>query len=126
MIEAIDKGYPQMEIAEASARFQREFEDGVRKIVGVNCHGGKDKVEIPTLKIDPSIEHDQKERLLEFKKARDQKVVADGLARLKESCANSTNVMDLLVEIVDQGVTVGEVSDCFREVFGVYSDPGFI
>jgi len=126
MIEAIDKGYPQMEIAEASSRFQREFESGIRKVVGVNCYGGEENVEIPTLKIDASIEEDQRKRLAKFKSDRNQKDVKEGLERLKKCCAEQQNVMDVLVDIVDQGVTVGEVSDCFREVFGVYSDPGFI
>jgi len=126
MIEAIDKGYPQMEIAEASSRFQRELENGIRKVVGVNCYGGEESVEIPTLKIDASIEADQQKRLAKFKSERSSKDVKEGLERLKKCCADQENVMDVLVDIVDKGVTVGEVSDCFREVFGVYSDPGFI
>ncbi len=126
MIEAIDKGYPQMEIAEASAIFQRELEKGERRIVGVNCYGSDEEVAIPTLKIGKAIEDDQKARLKSFKEKRDQKLVEESLTKLRKSCSEQLNVMDVLVDAVDVGVTVGEVSDCFREVFGTYSDPGFI
>ena len=81
---------------------------------------------IPTLKIHPEIETTQKARLKAFKNKRSQVEVSNALGSLRLACQTEANIMPVLVDGVDRGVTLGEVSDIFREVFGVYRDPGLI
>lgn len=124
MLKAIELGYPQKEISEASAHFQRQVESGERVIVGVNQYQSDEKTSIPTLKIDPALEQEQVERLRAFKAARNADRIKAHLDALTQACKEASNVMPVLIEAVDDGVTVGEVSDVFRNVFGVYTDPG--
>jgi methylmalonyl-CoA mutase N-terminal domain/subunit len=62
--------------------------------------------------------------LLHFKASRDQQRHAESLARLEERCRSGANIMEPLIDAVDNGVTLGEVSDLFRSAFGEYRDPG--
>ena len=126
MLKAIENGFPQKEIAEAAYQFQKEFESGERAIVGVNKYQEEENISIPILKIDPDIEKNQKDRLAAFKEKRNKEEVANHLAGLTQSCREGKNIMPLLVDAVDVGVTLGEVSDVYRDVFGVYTDPGLI
>ena len=127
MLKAIDVGFPQKEIAESAYLFQQQVEQGERVIVGVNDFVDEgEEVQIPLHKVDPEVERDQIARILAFKKSRDKEAHARQLARVKQVCESDDNIMPVLVDAVDQGVTLGEVSDVFREVFGVYTDPGDI
>ena len=126
MLKAIDNGYPQKEIASAAYLFQQQVERGERVIVGVNRYVDDAEVQIPTLKIEHQTETDQIERLKRFKAARDARNVADSLEKLRAACRTDQNVMPVLIDAVDAGVTVGEVSEIYREVFGIYTDPGLI
>lgn len=127
MLPAIEHGFPQKEIAESAYRFQCDLEQGRRTIVGVNCYvDDSSAVGIPTLKIEPEIERVQRERLAEFRKARDNEGVRTHLLRLKDACRSGENIMPVLIEAVDTGATLGEVSDVYREIFGVYRDPGLL
>ncbi len=127
MLRAIDNGFPQSEIAEASYHYQTQLEAGEQVIVGVNKFVDEEEgaPSIPTLKIDANIEEEQISRVKAFKEARDQKKVNEQLKLIKKACQEETNIMQVLVESVDIGITVGEVSDIYRDVFGIYTDPGF-
>src|SRR5450432_1913260 len=72
MVEAVKRGFPQGEIADAAFRFQQEVESGVRKVVGVNCYTDGDDAETATLKIDPAFEIDQVQRIREVRERRDR------------------------------------------------------
>jgi len=126
MIRAIELGYPQNEISQSAYLFQRAFDAKSRVIVGVNRYREEGERPIPTLKIDHTVEKEQKERVIAFKAKRDAAAVTDSLAKLRAVCRDGTNLMPALIEAVDRGVSLGEVSDVFREIFGVYTDPGLI
>ncbi|MFN8389274.1 MAG: methylmalonyl-CoA mutase family protein [Bdellovibrionota bacterium] len=127
MLEAIDAGFPQKEIAEAAYRFQQQLESGEKVIVGVNRYADEGtKTPIPTLKIDPKIEAQQIERVRAFKARRNASELARHLDVLRDACRRGENIMPPLIDAVDFGVTLGEVSDIYREIFGVYRDPGLL
>jgi methylmalonyl-CoA mutase N-terminal domain/subunit len=126
MLKAVELGFPQKEIAESSYQFQLRVDSEDYVMVGVN--GYKDDIEpdIPTLAIDFSAERTQIERVKAFKAARDKTRHAAALAEITTACKQNRNVMPSLIEGVEVGVTLGEISDIYRAVFGVYTDPGLI
>ncbi|MCB0328157.1 MAG: methylmalonyl-CoA mutase [Bdellovibrionales bacterium] len=127
MLSAVEQGYPQKELAEASYEFQKRVDNDLYRIVGVNSYKDVgDEDGIPTHSVDLEVENRQRARVVDFKKARDQKAVASSLEAVRNACQNNENVMPALIDAVDNGITVGEVSDIFREVFGVYRDPGLL
>jgi methylmalonyl-CoA mutase N-terminal domain/subunit len=126
MVKAIETGYPQREIAEAAFHFQRQLEQGIKTVVGVNKYSIPEEIPIATLKIDPEIEERQIQRVRKVKRERNSVAVKDALARVSEACRSGENLMDPICEAVRRDATVGEVSDIFRAEFGVYTDPGWI
>ncbi len=126
MVKAIETGYPQREIAEAAFHFQRQLEQGIKTVVGVNKYSIPEEIPIATLKIDPAIEERQIQRVRKVKRDRNSVAVKDALARVSEACRSGENLMGPICEAVRRDATVGEVSDIFRAEFGVYTDPGWI
>ena len=126
MVKAIETGYPQREIAEAAFHFQRQLEQGIKTVVGVNKYSIPEEIPIATLKIDPAIEERQIQRVRKVKRERNSVAVKDALARVSEACRSGENLMGPICEAVRRDATVGEVSDIFRAEFGVYTDPGWI
>lgn len=126
MLKAVELGFPQKEIAEASYQFQLRVDAEEFGIVGVNKYKDESEQPIPTLGIDFAAEKLQVDRIKAFKSKRDPKAVSDSLTKLREDCRAGRNVMPTLVDGVGVGVTLGEVSDIYREIFGVYTDPGLI
>jgi methylmalonyl-CoA mutase, N-terminal domain len=126
MVRAIETGYPQREIADAAFRYQRQLEEGAKTIVGVNKHATAEERPIPTLKIDPSIEERQVQRVRKIKRERDSAGVKQALTCIAEACRSSENLMEPICEAVRREATVGEICDVFRAEFGVYEDPGWV
>ncbi len=126
MVKAIETGYPQREIAEAAFHFQRQLEQGIKTVVGVNKYSIPEEIPIATLKIDPEIEERQIQRVRKVKRERNSVAVKEALARVSEACRSGENLMDPICEAVRRDATVGEVCDIFRAEFGVYTDPGWI
>jgi len=126
MIKAIETGYPQREIAESAFHFQRQLEQGIKTVVGVNKYSIPEEIPIATLKIDPAIEEKQIQRVRKVKRERNSATVKAALARVAEACRSGENLMEPICEAVRNDATVGEVSDIFRAEFGVYTDPGWI
>ncbi len=124
MLRAVEAGYPQREIAEAAYQFQLEVEAQKRVIVGVNGYLDEEEAAIPTLKVDFKAEEAQIEKVKNFKRERDQAKWNKASDRIRRVCQQGGNVMESLIDGVRDGVTLGEVSDIYREVFGVYRDPG--
>ncbi len=124
MIAAIEKGFPQMEIADAAYRFQQQIEAGEKVMIGVNKYENAAKQEIPVLDIDERIEEEQIARLAEVKRKRDSRAVKRDLDALKSACKTGKNVMPFCIEAVKDRATVQEICDVYREVFGEYRDPG--
>ena len=123
MIAAIDQGYPQKEIADAAYRYQL-MEDRKEKVtVGVNKYVMADEKGIHFLKIDEAVEHEQIERTGRFKAARDMAKVERRLKQLADACRNGQNLMPVLVDAVKDYASLGEISDVYRQVFGLYREP---
>jgi len=126
MIKAIETGYPQREIADAAFTYQRQLEQGVKTVVGVNKYAMPEELPIETLKIDPALEEMQVQRVRKMKRERNSAAVRESLGRVGEACRSGENLMDPICEAVRREATVGEICDVFRAEFGVYSDPGWI
>ncbi|HXG01878.1 MAG TPA: methylmalonyl-CoA mutase family protein, partial [Candidatus Binatia bacterium] len=123
MIRAIDEGFPQREIADAAYRYQLMEDRGERVIVGVNRYVMPEERPINYLRIDERVEHEQVERVRRLKAARDAARVERRLKQLAEACRNGQNVMPVLIDAVKDYVSLGEISDVYRQVFGVYREP---
>jgi methylmalonyl-CoA mutase N-terminal domain/subunit len=126
MLKAIDKGYPQREIAEAAFTYQRQLEQGVKTVVGVNKYTIPEEIKIDLLKIEPALEERQIQSVRKMKRERNSAAVREALRRVAESCRSGENLMEPICEAVRREATVGEISDTFRAEFGVYKDPGWI
>ena len=125
MLDALDKRYPQAEIANSAYHFQKLVEKKDKKIVGVNAYTETVKGhEIDTLYIDKTAEERQIKRIKEIKKARDEKKVKKALENLLSVAKGSENTMNATIECVKAYCTVQEICDIYREVCGVYRDPG--
>lgn len=124
MIGAIEKGFPQMEIADAAYNYQRQIDRGEKVMIGVNKYVGDDKVPIPLVEIDEKVEEEQTKNLKAVKRKRNGKLVAESLNSLKKACKEGENVMPHCIEAVKNLATVQEICDVYREVYGEYHDPG--
>lgn len=124
VVQAIEKGFFQKEIAEASYRYQKEIESGDRTIVGVNdfvLEG--EKIAIPVLKIDEEVERRQIERTQKIKKNRNNKKVEESLDGLRKASESNKNVMPHIVNAVREYATIGEIFEIWRELWGEWDEP---
>ena len=122
---AVEAGFPQQEIAESAYRFQRAVEEGRETIVGVNRFQRDAENAIPTLKIDTEVERAQVQRIRDMRARRDQRRCQEALARVRAACASKDNLFPPILDAVRANTTVGEICQCFREVFGEYRDPAY-
>jgi methylmalonyl-CoA mutase N-terminal domain/subunit len=123
MVKAIEQGFPQREILEASLRYQREVERKERIIVGVNEYVEPESTTIPTLKIGAEVEKDQVDRLSSLRLRRDSFRMAGMLEALQEAAAGDENLMPYLLDSVKADATLGEICAALKEVFGTYKEP---
>jgi len=121
MVAAIERGYPQREISEASYRYQVEVDKKEKIIVGVNDFVTKEKP-LDTLQIDESVAQRQGERLRKLRAERSSDEVARRLAALRKAAQGSENLMPHIFEAVKSYATLGEICDALREVFGTYEE----
>ena len=122
IIRAIEAGYPQREIAEASYLYQKQVEAGTKTIVGLNKYQMEGEVPIPLLKIHPEVEARQKARLAEVKRTRDGKAVSSTLHALTSKCRTDENLMPAILDCVRAYCTVEETSNAMKETFGEYRE----
>jgi methylmalonyl-CoA mutase, N-terminal domain len=122
MVEAIEEGYPQREIAEASYRFQQAFEKREKIMVGVNDYVQNDEPPFPILYIDESTAGKQLARLQELKRTRDNDAVRRSLDALGATARGQGNTMYPLLDCARAYATVGEMCDALREVWGEYEE----
>jgi methylmalonyl-CoA mutase N-terminal domain/subunit len=122
MVEAIEQGYPQKEIAEASYRFQQAVERREKIIVGVNDYVQEDEPPHPILYIDDTASDKQLARLVELKQTRDNARVQQTLDALKQAARGRDNTMPPLLDCVRAYATVGEMCDALRDVWGEYEE----
>ena len=126
MVEAIEQGYPQKEVAEASYRFQQAVEKRAKVIVGVNDFVQEDEPPVPILYIDESTADTQMARLVELRRTRDNDAVRRSLDRLQQTARSTGNTMYPLLDCVRAYATVGEMCDALREVWGEYEEEPLI
>jgi methylmalonyl-CoA mutase, N-terminal domain len=123
VIPAIEDNFFQREIAEASFRYQSEVERGERVVVGVNRYQQDDDGDLEILKIDPALEREQVERVQALRARRDAAAVEAALARLREDAAREDrNLMEPIMAAARADVTMGEMCDALREVWGVWRE----
>jgi methylmalonyl-CoA mutase N-terminal domain/subunit len=122
MVEAIEAGFPQREIADSSYRFQQAVERKEKVIVGVNDFVVNEASPIPTLYIDEAAAARQIARLKQLRADRDNSRVRVSLEALKRAAEGQANTMEPLLEAVRAYATVGEMCDALREVWGEYEE----
>ena len=122
MVEAIRRNYPQREIADASFTYQQEVDDRERIVVGVNDFVTDDEEPTPILKIDPSLERKQTERLAATRARRDGAAVERALADLKQAATGESNLMPPIIAAARARATEGEMIAVMQEVFGTYTE----
>ena len=122
MVEAIEEGFPQKEIAEASYRFQEAVERREKVIVGVNDFVENDAPAMPILYIDETTAETQLARLEHLRATRDNDRVRRSLDALAETARGRGNTMYPLLECVRAYATVGEMCDALRNVWGEYEE----
>jgi len=120
VIPALESGFFQREIAEASYRYHHEIETGQRIIVGVNEYVIEQPLDIAILEMDPEGEKRQRERLRRLRAERDGAQAEAALRRLEDASRGSENVMPYLLEAVNAYCTLGEICGVMRRVFGEY------
>ncbi len=126
MIPAIERGFPQTEIANASYEYQHTVETGEAKIVGVNAFTEQHEKPLEILQIDESSEARQIEKLCALKKRRDAGAVDRALDELRRAAQGIENTMPHILNAVRAYATVGEICDAFRDVFGVYTETSVV
>jgi methylmalonyl-CoA mutase N-terminal domain/subunit len=123
MVEAVKRGFPQREIADAAFRYQQEVEAGERKVVGVNAYTEGDDLSTPILRIDPALEVQQVRRIEAIRARRDSDAVAHTLEKLVQAARDpDENLMPLLLEAARCEATEGEIVKALQTVFGSYSE----
>ena len=122
MVEAVEHGYPQREIGASAYRLQQQVESGEKAVVGVNCYEQDEQPDIPTLRVDESIQKEQVEALAKVKAERDDAAVATALAAIADDCRMDRNVMPGIIAAAKVYCTEQEVCDVFRDVYGQHQD----
>ncbi|NBO64164.1 MAG: methylmalonyl-CoA mutase [Acidobacteria bacterium] len=122
MLAAIESGYVQREIEQSAFEYQKLVESGGATVVGVNRFEIQEDSTIPTLRIDPTIEAAQIERLREVRATRHAALASSAIARVEAAARSGENLMPPILNAVDAFATVGEIADALRRVFGQYAE----
>jgi methylmalonyl-CoA mutase N-terminal domain/subunit len=117
-LEAIEAGWPQAEIREAAYRFQKNLESGDVLIVGVNAFEKDEDVPIGAFTVDATVEAEQIARIQAVRARRDAAAASEALAAVRRAAIDDTNLMPPMLDAVSAYVTLGEIADCLRTVFG--------
>ncbi|HSI79540.1 MAG TPA: methylmalonyl-CoA mutase family protein [Solirubrobacterales bacterium] len=122
MVEATKRGFPQREIADAAFRYQREVDSKQRVVVGVNDYREGGDGEIPILRIDPSLERKQRDRVSSTRAKRDSRAVEETLAELRRAAASDANLIEPILAAARARATEGEIVAALQDVFGTYTE----
>ncbi len=121
MVAAIERGFPQREIAEASYRYQRELDNKEKLMVGVNAFVSEEK-HLEILQIDETVAHRQAERLKKLRAERSTDEVTRRLSALRTATNGKDNLMPFIYDAVKAYATLGEICDAMRDTFGTYEE----
>jgi methylmalonyl-CoA mutase, N-terminal domain len=124
-LQSIEKGFMQNEIQNAAYEAQQAIERGEQVIVGVNQFRVEEGLTLERLKVDPAIEVAQKAKLRELRETRDQRLAEELLEKLKTAAMGTENLMPLFIECVENDITLGEICNTLRVVWGEYVAEGF-
>jgi len=120
MIEAIEKGWVENEISDASYRYGKSIENGKRVIVGVNQYERPDEeIKIKLLKIDPTLEKKQLQWLEKARNMQNSKTVNSALEKVRQAAKKNENLIPTVIEATKAYATIGQIFDVFRDVYGV-------
>ena len=125
-LEAIERGFMQGEIQNAAYAYQKAVEQKEQIVVGVNLYEVQEEIDLERLKVDPSIEHDQKARLAKLRQTRDGQKAQELLTRLSSCASADENLMPVLINCVENGLTLGEICGVLRQEWGEYQPPAWI
>ncbi len=123
---AIEQGYVQTQIQNAAYEYQKAIEERANVIVGVNAYETEENLDIETLRVDPTIEAQQRARLAGLRGRRDSVRVGELRTRLETAARGSENLLPLFIECVENDVTLGEICSSLRSVWGEYQPPNWI
>ena len=124
MVAAVERGYPQAEIAESAYKYQKQIDSSEKVIVGVNKYA-TDHSPITTWRMKPEIEQRQLKRLQEVKQTRNNPKVKESLQQIRKASQDGGNLMPHLVNAAREYATIQEICDVWIDVFGRYTDPGY-
>ena len=124
MVAAIERGYPQSEIADSAYKYQKQIDSGDKVIVGVNKYA-TEHPPITIWRMKPEIEERQLKRLREVKETRNNPKLKECLNQIRIASENGENLMPHIINAVREYATIQEICDVWREVFGRYTDPGY-
>ncbi len=122
MLKAIENGFPQREIQEAAFQYQKAVETNDAIVVGVNKFQIEENETIPILKVNEQIERGQVERLRALREKRDKEKAENALLILEEAATGTENLLPKILDCVENYVTVGEISNRLRGVWGEYRE----
>ncbi len=122
MIACIENGYIKKEIEDAAYKYQKDIEKKEKIIVGVNEFVADNNENFHALKIDTSSENDQIQRVKSFKQKRQAHLLQQSLYHLKKLAHTKENLMPAVITCVENGATIGEISNTLRDVFGIYHE----
>ena len=122
MVRAVERNYPQREIADASWQLQTEIDAGQRIVVGVNAYQHEDETPLPILRIDPALERKQIGRVQAVRAARDASAVQSALSTIRRAADTDQNLMPALLDAARVLATEGEIVEALQDVFGSYTE----
>jgi len=126
MLPAIERGFFQSEISDAAYRYQREIDEKIRGIVGLNVYEDKKPITIPIWEMDPQGFERQTSRLEDVRSERDPGRVGQTLDRLRIASQGTENTMPFILDAVRSYATLGEIVRVMKDVFGTYQEPNWI
>ncbi len=121
-LSAIEAGFIQRSIQEAAYQTQKAIDSGTQVVVGVNKFTSEDKVEVDLLRIDPSVEKEQVERVRQVRASRSASEWSAAIAGIRQAAKDGSNLMPPIIAAVEARATVGEISNTLREEFGEYRE----
>lgn len=126
MISAIEKGYPQNEIADSAYLYEKQINKGEKTVVGVNKYRLDEDISIPLHKFNEQVEESQVYKLKRLKESRDKEKVKFHLMNIRDAAVERKNLMPPVIEAVRDYVTLGEICSVFKDTFGMYKDPAHL
>ena len=125
MVAAVERGFPQREIIEASFHFQQQVEENEKIVVGVNKYVETEATKIPVLAIDPEVERKQIERTSDVRAKRDAGKWREAMDRLRGAAQAHGELLPAFLDCARAMATVGEQVQVLKDVYGEYHDPGY-